>query len=313
MRWKPQYSAYLLSRMGLDARLRDGELRRAQVEALIGRAATDALFPDRTRQSRNRSSRTASTRRDSISRNFRRRSRPTAASSPPRRISNGPPRGSHPPPAATREFALGSNNWAVSPRRTAAGHALLEGDPHLSLSMPSVWYEEHLVVPDTIDAYGVGFVGAPFIAIGFNRDVAWTETNTAADVADYYVETVDNDAHPSKYKLDGAWKPLEVRIEIVRDRAGTALATDTIYHTHRGPMLRAGTQWVSRRWTVLEPNDASGVFARAAMAHSSAELFKAFDSLRSARAERAHRGSRRAYRHPFDRTLSDSPEVRAAR
>ena len=144
--------------------------------------------------------------------------------------------------------------------------------------MPSVWYEEHLVVPDTIDAYGVGFVGAPFIAIGFNRDVAWTETNTAADVADYYIETVDDDAHPTKYKLDGAWKPLEVRVETVRDRAGRALATDTIYHTHRGAMLRAGRQWVSRRWTVLEPNDVNGVFENAAKAHSSAELFRAFDS-----------------------------------
>ncbi|MFI5245367.1 MAG: penicillin acylase family protein, partial [Gemmatimonadales bacterium] len=176
------------------------------------------------------------------------------------------------------EFALGSNNWAVSPRRTAAGHALLEGDPHLNLTLPSVWYEEHLVVPDTLDAYGVGFVGAPFIAIGFNRDVAWTETNTAADVADYYIETVDNDSHPTQYKLDGAWKPLEVRIETVRDRGGAALATDTIYHTHRGPMLRAGRQWVSRRWTVLEPNDVNIVFARVAMARTSAEVFKAFDS-----------------------------------
>jgi penicillin amidase len=277
MRWKPQYSAYLLSRMGLTLAYSDGELRRAKVEALIGKAATDALFPIN------------SPIQEPIQPNGQHAPRFDYAKLPPPQPADSSKlaaaedleRASARFASATggdAEFALGSNNWAVSPKRTAAGHALLEGDPHLSLSMPSVWYEEHIVVPDTIDAYGVGFVGAPFIAIGFNRDVAWTETNTAADVADYYVETVDNDAHPSKYKLDGAWKPLETRIEIVRDRAGTALATDTIYHTHRGPMLRAGKQWVSRRWTVLEPNDASGVFARAAMARSSAEIFKAFDS-----------------------------------
>jgi penicillin amidase len=43
-------------------------------------------------------------------------------------------------------------------------------------------------------------------------------------------------------------------------------------------MLRAGKLWVSRRWTVTEPNDAGAAFARAAMTHSSAALFKAFDS-----------------------------------
>lgn len=277
MRWKPQYSAYLLSRMGLVLAYSDGELRRAKVEALIGKAATAALFPSNLP--------------------IQEPIQPNGQHAPRYDFTKLPP----PQPAdpgklaaaialdhaAARfasatggdgDFALGSNSWAVSPRRTAAGHALLEGDPHLSLSLPSVWYEEHLVVPDTLDAYGVGFVGAPFIAIGFNRDVAWTETNTAADVADYYVETVDNDAHPAKYKLDGAWKPLEVRIETVRDRAGVALATDTIYHTHRGPMLRAGKQWVSRRWTVVEPSDPSAAFARAAMAHSTAEVFKAFES-----------------------------------
>ena len=277
MRWKPQYSAYLLSRMGLTLAYSDGELRRARVEALIGKAASDALFPANSPiQEPIQPNGQHAPRFD-----FAKLPPPQPADSGKLAVANDLDRAAARFASATGgdgDFALGSNNWAVSPKRTAAGHALLEGDPHLNLTLPSVWYEEHLVVPDTLDAYGVGFVGAPFIAIGFNRDVAWTETNTAADVADYYIETVDNDAHPTQYKLDGAWKPLEIRIETVRDRRGAALATDTIYHTHRGPMLRAGKQWVSRRWTVLEPNDVNGVFEHAAMAHSSAELFKAFDS-----------------------------------
>jgi penicillin amidase len=35
--------------------------------------------------------------------------------------------------------AVGSNNWAVSPGRTAAGFALLAGDPHLELTLPYIW------------------------------------------------------------------------------------------------------------------------------------------------------------------------------
>ena len=71
---------------------------------------------------------------------------------------------------------------------------LLAGDPHLDLSLPSVWYEMHIVVPGKLDVAGVGFPGVPGVVIGFNRDVAWTFTNTGSDVNDYYEETVDNDA-----------------------------------------------------------------------------------------------------------------------
>ncbi|MEP6780744.1 MAG: penicillin acylase family protein, partial [Gemmatimonadaceae bacterium] len=65
------------------------------------------------------------------------------------------------------EDAVGSNNWAVAPSRSANGHALLAGDPHLDLSLPSIWYELHLVVPGQLDVYGVTIPGAPGIIIGF--------------------------------------------------------------------------------------------------------------------------------------------------
>ena len=35
--------------------------------------------------------------------------------------------------------AVGSNNWAVAPSRSASGRALLAGDPHLELTLPSIW------------------------------------------------------------------------------------------------------------------------------------------------------------------------------
>src|SRR6185369_11990906 len=98
---------------------------------------------------------------------------------------------------------MASNNWAVSPRRSANGHALLAGDPHLDMTLPSIWYEAHLVVPGKLDVYGVTIPGAPFIVIGFNRDVAWSFTNTAVDVLDFYTEQVDDSLRPTTYELDG--------------------------------------------------------------------------------------------------------------
>ena len=179
---------------------------------------------------------------------------------------------------------LASNNWAVAGSRTRSGRALLAGDPHLELTLPSIWYEAHLVVPGVLDVYGVTIPGAPGIVIGFNRDVAWTFTNTGADVLDLYAETVDDAANPTRYRLDGAWRPLELRAETYLGKRGEIVAVDTVRYTHRGPMQRlgaggrpaaageAGARWVSMRWTVLEPGDELAGFQQAARARTVAEF-----------------------------------------
>ncbi len=155
-------------------------------------------------------------------------------------------------PSHRRTDREASNNWAVAPQRTANGYALLAGDPHLDLTLPSVWYEAHLVVPEALDVYGVTFPGAPGVLIGFNRDVAWSFTNTGADVLDYYAETLDNLDRPTQYELDGVWIPLKREIEEYFGPHGKLLATDTLYYTHRGPLRRDSLGARSVRWTVLD-------------------------------------------------------------
>jgi len=250
MRWKPVYTAYLQARMGLTLAYSEGELQRAEAEALVGKAAVAQLFPENAPiQEPIQPNGQKAPRYD-----YQKIAAPMPTDSAKLALALGLEHAVT-LAAADRpdgEVVVGSNNWAVSPRRSANGHALLAGDPHLSLSLPSVWYEAHLVVPDTLDAYGVTFAGSQLVAIGFNRDVAWTETNTGADVADYYVETVDDAAHPTKYMLDGAWKPLVSRVETYHGKKGEALVTDTVYQTHRGPMVHAGARWISRRWIVTE-------------------------------------------------------------
>jgi len=49
----------------------------------------------------------------------------------------------------------GSNNWAVSARRTASGHALLCSDPHQPFWVPSSWYEYAVHGPED-SAAGAG-------------------------------------------------------------------------------------------------------------------------------------------------------------
>ncbi len=145
-----------------------------------------------------------------------------------------------------------SNNWAVSPSRTANGHALLSGDPHLALTLPSIWYEVHMSVPGEMDVHGVTIPGYPGVVIGFTRDIAWSFTNTGADVVDFYRETLDDDIAPTRYRLDGEWRPLERRIEEYRDQGGEILTADTVYYTHRGPLRRSQDGALSMRWTALD-------------------------------------------------------------
>lgn len=172
--------------------------------------------------------------------------------------------------------SMASNNWAVAPRRSASGHALLAGDPHLDLTLPSIWYEAHLVVPGSLDVYGVTIPGSGAIVIGFNRDVAWTFTNTSTDVLDLYAEQVDDALHPARYRLDGAWRALEQRVEHYQGTRGETIATDTLYFTHRGPMRRVGQRWLSMRWTVLEAGTELNAFHAASHARTAAELEEGF-------------------------------------
>ncbi len=53
---------------------------------------------------------------------------------------------------------IGSNNWAVGPQKTLNGNAILCNDPHLGLTLPSIWFEIQMQCPD-FNAYGVSLPG----------------------------------------------------------------------------------------------------------------------------------------------------------
>ena len=273
-RWEPVNTIHLLNRMGLTLAHSRHELVKLETRARVGAAAADALFPS------------ASPIQEPIQPGPGPRPRWVASRLPPPGSPDTTARllADHVAavmPAArgpSRESgdAAGSNNWAVSAGRSAVGHTLLAGDPHLELTLPSIWYEVHLVVPGVLDVYGVTVPGAPSVVIGFNRDVAWSFTNTDADVLDWYVETVDDSVAPTRYRLDSEWAPLETRVEPYLDRHGGVIAVDTLRFTHRGPLQRRpGGRWMSFRWTVLETANTTGTFLRGMRARSAAEWLTA--------------------------------------
>ena len=112
----------------------------------------------------------------------------------------------------------GSNGWAIGPSRSASGHALLLGNPHLPWSDLYLFYETHLVAP-RINAYGAALVGIPILGIAFNDYLGWTHTVNAHDGEDLYELTLAEGG----YVWDGGVREFETSQEIlkVREQDGT--------------------------------------------------------------------------------------------
>src|SRR3954470_23426585 len=130
---------------------------------------------------------------------------------------------------------VGSNNWAVSGERSATGGPLLAGDPHITASIPDVWYTVELSAPD-LEMRGGAMPGFPGIVIGQTRDVAWSFTNVMADVQDLYVEHVRSahEGSPPAYEFQGEWRELAVLHDRIQVR-GRHPDHIEIWETHHGP------------------------------------------------------------------------------
>lgn len=169
------------------------------------------------------------------------------------------------------ESGIGSNNWAVSGSRSESGSPLFATDPHLGLTLPSIWYEMQLNAPG-INTYGVTFPGVPAIIMGFNERIAWGKTNTGNMVLDILeIETNNEFTH---YLYEGEWLPLTFRLEEIKVRNG-AVILDSIAFTHHGPLMyRSSEIPFTSRFPVSH--------ALAWTAHSSGNVFNALMGLNTA-------------------------------
>ncbi len=137
--------------------------------------------------------------------------------------------------SGTGSPGVGSNSWAVDGSKTESGYPLLSSDPHLALTLPSIWYEIHLN-SEGINTYGVSLPAAPGIVIGINEFCAWGITNAGSTVLDIY-EIEFRDENRQEYWHDGEWKPVTKRPEKIKVRGGDVII-DTVLYTHHGPVTQ---------------------------------------------------------------------------
>jgi penicillin G amidase len=179
----------------------------------------------------------------------------------------------------------GSNNWVVAGSKTQSGSPILSNDPHLDLSLPSIWFEQQITTP-TGNTYGVSLPGSPFIIIGFNDSIAWGVTNAQRDVKDFYsIKFKDNTK--TEYWYDGKWEPAQLRLEEIKVKGG-ATVYDTVAYTIYGPVMfdesfsnaDANKQNLAVRWVAHDPSNEGITFYklnRAKNYDDYTEAIKTFD------------------------------------
>ena len=165
-----------------------------------------------------------------------------------------------------------SNSFVVSGAKSSTGRPMLANDPHMAVSMPSIWYEigMHCVEKSQDCIYnfrGYSLPGVPGILIGHNDRIAWGLTNASFDSEDVFIERI-NPENPNQYEVNGKWVDMEVRREeikvrgqdepvviFVRRTRNGVVATDGLVdrknfsHNNQEPELYV----LSLAWTALDP------------------------------------------------------------
>ena len=160
--------------------------------------------------------------------------------------------------------AYGSNNWVVAPSRSATGRAILCNDPHLRMTLPSIWYLMHLkseptpARPEGYEVWGASIPGSPCIHLGHNRWIAWGVTAALCDDTELYREKIHR-LDSNLYLAGVDWLPMQFVEERIRTR-GKGEITKIVRATRHGPVISdfaahgEPKEVVSFRWTAHDPS-----------------------------------------------------------
>jgi acyl-homoserine-lactone acylase len=176
---------------------------------------------------------------------------------------------------------LGSNGWAFGRDATPDGRGVLLGNPHFPWNGTNRFWQLHLTIPGQVDVMGATGGLSPVVAIGFNKDVAWTHTVSTGKRFTLYELALDP-ADPTVYLIDGQPRRMTTRTVEVPLPGGTSLS-QTFHSTDWGPVIalpRAGLGWTPQKAYALRDANSLNVrsidsWMRMARARSVPELREA--------------------------------------
>ncbi|MBQ5950324.1 penicillin acylase family protein [Massilia sp. ST3] len=159
---------------------------------------------------------------------------------------------------AGAEFAdaVGSNNYAVAGSRTASGAAIVSDDMHLGLQLPNTWFRMVLRFPDPAGGQrrlvGVTLPGAPpSIIVGSNGQVAWSFTNSYADLLDL-VELGTDAAKAGQVRTPNGWESPREYVELIAVK-GASAERFVVRETSLGPIRTVAGRDYAVHWIAHDP------------------------------------------------------------
>ncbi|MBP79014.1 MAG: acylase [Deltaproteobacteria bacterium] len=139
----------------------------------------------------------------------------------------------------------GSNGFAISPKNSSSGNALLLINPHTSFFFRS---EVHMVSEEGLNAYGAVTWGQFFVYQGFNEKTGWMHTSSRADAIDEYSEKIIERADGFYYQYGDQELKLQEKIVELKFLKANQLHSRkfNVYFSHHGPIIRSEEdRWVS--------------------------------------------------------------------
>jgi penicillin amidase len=169
---------------------------------------------------------------------------------------------------------MGSNSWVVGGDHTTTGKPIMANDPHMSIQIPSLWYQIGLHCNTKSESClqnmeGASLPGVPGILLGHNDRISWALTNAYFDAEDAYIERINPD-NPNQYEVNGKWVDMEIRREEIKIEGQDEPYILLVRSTRHGPIAtdnmmpeRAGFNFdeegqqqlyaVAFSWTALSP------------------------------------------------------------
>lgn len=149
---------------------------------------------------------------------------------------------------------LGSNNWAISGKKSQSGKPILSNDPHVDARMlPGTFYPIGLFCPE-FKAVGIAAPGIPGLISGRNEFVSFGVTNAYGDSQDLFIEETAG----AFYMYKGKKTPFDTRKIIIKVK-DSASVTLEIRSTKNGPVISDFPVFniltddvVSLRWSLAE-------------------------------------------------------------
>lgn len=136
---------------------------------------------------------------------------------------------------------IGSNAIAIGRDLSASGRGILLGNPHYPWHGASRFHMIHLTLPGELDVMGASLLTTNRVAIGFNKDIAWTHTVSTAKRFTLYQLTL-NPQNPFEYRYDGEYRTMQQRsVSVMQPGPDGVLGPQqyTVYFTHYGPVVES--------------------------------------------------------------------------